>query len=266
MSNKNDKYIRVEKEKPKNEQAPENEIRVTVVKGMRNYITYAISLFNNKEKVFDQIHLKAMGRAINKTVTIAEIIKRRVPNLHQNTSLESTEIIDKYEPLEEGLDTVEIKRRVSSITIILSKTPLDTKSPGYQPPISQDLVKPEEKGQGRIERRPYRGNRGFNRRGSRFRSRNYEGNFESYQGGSGERQGGFRRGGRGRGYYSGGGGGYQGGYGNFRDNRRGFRRGGRGGRGDSRGRFRGFRGRRPGFAQQGEGGPQGGQRRRGGRN
>lgn len=67
MSNKNDKYIRVEKEKPKNEQAPENEIRVTVVKGMRNYITYAISLFNNKEKVFDQIHLKAMGRAINKT-------------------------------------------------------------------------------------------------------------------------------------------------------------------------------------------------------
>jgi hypothetical protein len=49
--------------------------------------------------------LKAMGRAINKTVTIAEIIKRRIPNLHQITEISSTDITDVYEPLEEGLDT-----------------------------------------------------------------------------------------------------------------------------------------------------------------
>ncbi len=46
-----------------------------------------------------------MGRAINKTVTIAEIIKRRIPNLHQITEISSTDITDVYEPLEEGLDT-----------------------------------------------------------------------------------------------------------------------------------------------------------------
>jgi DNA-binding protein len=45
-----------------------------------------------------------MGRAINKTVTIAEILKRRIPGLHQITEIESTDIIDVWEPLEEGLE------------------------------------------------------------------------------------------------------------------------------------------------------------------
>jgi DNA-binding protein Alba len=58
-----------------------------------------------QEKGFNEVILKAMGRAINKTVTIAEIIKRRIPNLHQITEISSTDITDVYEPLEEGLDT-----------------------------------------------------------------------------------------------------------------------------------------------------------------
>lgn len=57
-----------------------------------------------QEKGFTEVVLKAMGRAINKTVTIAEIIKRRIPNLHQITEISSTDITDVYEPLEEGLD------------------------------------------------------------------------------------------------------------------------------------------------------------------
>jgi len=70
-----------------------------------------------------------MGRAINKTVMIAELIKvgwqcslppslslsenflfinflpfqRRIAGLHQNTSIGSTDITDTWEPLEEGL-------------------------------------------------------------------------------------------------------------------------------------------------------------------
>lgn len=75
-----------------------------------------------------------MGRAINKTVTIVELIKvslfstfhyitywmyqwfgyaedmpdvlviqRRIVGLHQNTSIGSTDITDTWEPLEEGL-------------------------------------------------------------------------------------------------------------------------------------------------------------------
>lgn len=72
-----------------------------------------------------------MGRAINKTVTIVELIKvpfsimrktrallsfcyihttevffvfqRRIVGLHQITSIGSTDIVDTWEPLEEGL-------------------------------------------------------------------------------------------------------------------------------------------------------------------
>ena len=41
-----------------------------------------------------------MGRACNKAVTIAEILKRKAP-LHQITSLSSCELVDIFEPLEE---------------------------------------------------------------------------------------------------------------------------------------------------------------------
>ncbi|KAM7275642.1 hypothetical protein ACFE04_017508 [Oxalis oulophora] len=59
--------------------------------------------FKNNEKGSDEIALKAMGRAINKTVMIAELIKTRIVDLHQNTSIASTHITDLWEPLEEGL-------------------------------------------------------------------------------------------------------------------------------------------------------------------
>ena len=72
-----------------------------------------------------------MGRACNKAVTIAEILKRKMP-LHQITSLSSCELIDIFEPLEEGLDIVESKRYVSCMIIILSKFPLDSSNKGYQ--------------------------------------------------------------------------------------------------------------------------------------
>lgn len=71
-----------------------------------------------------------MGRAINKTVTIAEIIKRRIQGLHQITQIDSTDITDVWEPLEEGLDRLETTRHVSSIQITLSTSTLDTNHPG----------------------------------------------------------------------------------------------------------------------------------------
>jgi hypothetical protein len=60
-----------------------------------------------------------MGKAINKAVTIAEILKRKMP-LHQVTALSSCEIITVYEPLEEGLDTVVNQHYVSCLIITLS--------------------------------------------------------------------------------------------------------------------------------------------------
>lgn len=84
--------------------------------------------------------LKAMGNAISKAVTVAEILKHRVEHLHQITQIGSIETVDVYEPLEEGLDRIETKRHIPSIAIQLSLDPLNRDDPGYQSPIPVELV------------------------------------------------------------------------------------------------------------------------------
>ena len=70
-----DRYRRMDKPKP-DVPIEENEVRIMATGKMRNYITYASSLL--EEKNMETVVLKGMGRAINKTVTIVEIVKRRV--------------------------------------------------------------------------------------------------------------------------------------------------------------------------------------------
>mmetsp|Transcript_16916 Transcript_16916/g.39006 ORF Transcript_16916/g.39006 Transcript_16916/m.39006 type:complete len:114 (+) Transcript_16916:56-397(+) len=84
-----------------------------------------------------------MGRAINKAVTIAEILKRKMP-LHQITTLSSCEMIDVFEPLEEGLDVVTSRRYVSCMKITLSKDGrgMDRNDIGYQPPLPPEEIQP----------------------------------------------------------------------------------------------------------------------------
>ncbi|CAN4101297.1 unnamed protein product [Withania somnifera] len=126
-----DRYQKVEK--PKAElPINENEIRITSQGLVRNYITYATTLL--QERSGKEIVLKAMGQAISKTVAIAEIIKRRLPRLHQDTAISSVSITDVWEPIEEGLLPVEQTRHVSMISITLSTTELNKNSPGYQAP------------------------------------------------------------------------------------------------------------------------------------
>mmetsp|Transcript_19992 Transcript_19992/g.28448 ORF Transcript_19992/g.28448 Transcript_19992/m.28448 type:complete len:163 (+) Transcript_19992:152-640(+) len=115
-----------------------NEIRITQQGKPRNYITYAMNVLATGA---DEVILKGMGRAMNKTVTIAEILKRKAP-LHQITSISSFEVVDRYEPIEEGLDVVEAKRYMSCMTIILSKIPLDKDNIGYQPPLPPEEMQP----------------------------------------------------------------------------------------------------------------------------
>lgn len=94
------------------------------------FTVFILLFFIKQEKGSNEISLKAMGRAINKTVMIAELIKvgflfplvvsacllanvfvfiffflfqRRIAGLHQDTAIGSTDITDVWEPLEEGL-------------------------------------------------------------------------------------------------------------------------------------------------------------------
>lgn len=81
----------------------------------------------------------------------AEIVKRRILGLHQDTEIGSVDITDTWEPLEEGLNRLETTRHVSVITITLSTVPLDPTSIGYQAPLEEEFVKPlqESSGAGR---------------------------------------------------------------------------------------------------------------------
>ncbi|KAK8642338.1 hypothetical protein V6N13_011685 [Hibiscus sabdariffa] len=245
-----DRYQRVEKPKAETP-IDENEIRITSQGRMRNYITYAMTLL--QEKGSNQIVFKAMGRAINKAVTIVELIKRRIVGLHQITTIGSTDITDMWEPLEEGLLPLETTRHVSMITITLSKNELNTSSVGYQPPLPADQVKasiktdPEGEGSpnGRVRGRGGRGRpRG---RGNAFVSAEHEdGGWDSNRG--------YARGrgrGRGRGSRGYGRGGYNGPQVDDRleDGGYNYEAPPQGSRG--RGRGRGYRGRGRGFRSNG---------------
>ncbi|KAF0912895.1 hypothetical protein E2562_019475 [Oryza meyeriana var. granulata] len=118
-----DRYQRVEKPRSEAAAISENEIRITTQGLIRNYVTYATSLL--QEKRVKEIVLKAMGQAISKTVAIAEIIKKRIPGLHQDTSISSVSITDVWEPIEEGLVPLEMTRHVSMISISLSPKELN---------------------------------------------------------------------------------------------------------------------------------------------
>lgn len=134
-------YNRVRQPRPETE-LPENEMLITSGGKSKVYISHAHSLLTGPDH--KTIVLRAMGKAINKTVAITEILKRRVEGLHQITATSSTEILDIWEPKDEtvGLERVEKMRQVSVITITLSTEPLDTKAAGYQAPLSKDEFKP----------------------------------------------------------------------------------------------------------------------------
>ncbi|XWS47102.1 hypothetical protein CRYUN_Cryun14cG0124600 [Craigia yunnanensis] len=235
-----DRYQKVEKQKPESP-INENEIRITFQGAIRNYINYAIALLQDKR--VKEIVLKAMGHAISKTVAIAEIIKKRIPHLHQDTAISSVSITDVWEPIEEGLVPVEMTRHVSMISITLSTRELNQNSAGYQAPHYAEQPKPQYHYQ--QQQPPKQARIPYNAV-----------NEDSYGQGRGRGRGRGRSWGRGRG-----------GYGNYQDNG-GYSNWGRGG---GRGRDWGYcgtvyeRGRGGGDRGYGRGrGRMGGGRSRGG--
>jgi len=146
-----------------------NEVRLTSVGNVAPHLAYALNLLrpeNPESPAHDSILLKAMGLGTKNAITLAEILRRRVPGLHQITKIGSVELKDVWEPTEEGLKTVITTRWVASIGITLSKSPLDTTDPGYQAPLQEEerktLSEPfiYSRGRGRGGRGRGRGRRG----------------------------------------------------------------------------------------------------------
>ncbi|KAG6529435.1 hypothetical protein ZIOFF_011633 [Zingiber officinale] len=146
-----DRYQKVEKPRPESA-INENEIRITGQGVIRNYVSYATSLL--QEKHIREIVLKAMGQAISKAVAIAEIIKKRMPGLYQETQISSVSITDVWEPIEEGLVPLEMVRHVSMISISLSTRELNKNSPGYQAPSHLEQPRYQQRYQQRQQSQP----------------------------------------------------------------------------------------------------------------
>mmetsp|Transcript_28764 Transcript_28764/g.83219 ORF Transcript_28764/g.83219 Transcript_28764/m.83219 type:complete len:218 (-) Transcript_28764:222-875(-) len=116
----------------------EEEIRVTAAGSVSSYVSRAAKLYGEMDKKY--LTITATGNALTKAVTTAEVIKRRFKGLHQITKLANQEIVDEFEPLEEGLDKVVDTRNVACLEIKLSKDPLDSSDKGYQAPLDESLV------------------------------------------------------------------------------------------------------------------------------
>jgi Na+/phosphate symporter len=115
-----DKYRRVEKAQ---ETLPANEIRVRRNVGIGRYLKRAVEVLQSKEG--DSIVIKGVSNAMESVVKLAELIKHRVKKLYQVSKIQGLDIVDEYEPLEEGLDHLKFKRTVTMLVVTLSKTPLD---------------------------------------------------------------------------------------------------------------------------------------------
>merc|ERR1712113_1295867 len=139
-----------------------NEIRITSTGRTRNYVTYAAKLLKDEE-TFESLTLRATGTALATAVTVSEIIKRRFKGLHQVCKIGNAEVIDTYEPLEEGLEVVEDVRSISFIEITLSLKEPNPKPVGYQEPLDESLVK--EYDEAEDERRKAKKGKGRGKRG-----------------------------------------------------------------------------------------------------
>ncbi|XP_029953565.1 uncharacterized protein LOC115392974 [Salarias fasciatus] len=93
-----------------------------------------------------QVVFTGSGRAVTKTITCAEIMKRKVGCLHQLTKLRYKVVKEVWESAEGGASEMTVHRTVPSISILLSKDPLDPQEPGYQPPQTLSALWEEREG------------------------------------------------------------------------------------------------------------------------
>uniref|UniRef100_A0A8C2WNB5 Ribonuclease P and MRP subunit p25, b n=1 Tax=Cyclopterus lumpus TaxID=8103 RepID=A0A8C2WNB5_CYCLU len=108
------------------------EMRVKEGSKIRNLMGFAMARIGGGG--LRQVVFTGSGRAVTKTITCAEIMKRKFGSLHQLTKLQYKVVKEVWESSEGGTSEMTVHRTVPSISILLSKDPLDPQEPGYQPP------------------------------------------------------------------------------------------------------------------------------------
>ncbi|XP_077515388.1 ribonuclease P protein subunit Rpp25 [Amblyomma americanum] len=103
---------------------------------LRNLLEYAHKAFKDDAK--RQMVFTGSGHALPKTITCAEILKRKHKGIHQVNKVLYKKVEDLWEPKSPELDRLKITREIPTIRILLSKDPVDTAQLGYQAPGCSD--------------------------------------------------------------------------------------------------------------------------------
>lgn len=116
------------------------EMKVKDGSKIRNLMGFAIGKMEGE--TVRQMLFSGSGKALSKTITCVEIMKRRVKDLHQITRIFYRQTEEIWEPIvpEVGLDPLTVKRNSPSICVLLSKDPLNPAESGYQAPGDYDSM------------------------------------------------------------------------------------------------------------------------------
>ncbi|XP_075237577.1 ribonuclease P protein subunit Rpp25 [Lycorma delicatula] len=101
---------------------------------MYNLLEYAISAYKETGVVL----WSGSGAAVGKTVSCAEIMKKRHKGVHQINKICYRKVQEYWTPLRDDLDELVVTREIPTIHILLSKEQLNNKEPGYQAPNTRN--------------------------------------------------------------------------------------------------------------------------------
>lgn len=112
------------------------EMKVKEGSKIRNLMNFAMAQMELKGR--RQIVFSGCGRAVTKTITCVEIMKRKLGGLHQVTKVRYKTVLEVWEnqdpPPDGPAQNLTVHKNVPSICILLSRDPLDPNQTGYQPP------------------------------------------------------------------------------------------------------------------------------------
>ncbi|XP_035192010.1 ribonuclease P protein subunit p25 [Oxyura jamaicensis] len=112
------------------------EMKVKEGSKIRNLMSFAMAQMELKGS--RQIVFSGCGRAVTKTITCVEIMKRKLGGLHQVTKVRYKTLLEVWEnqdpPPGTAAQNLTVHKNVPSICILLSRDPLDPNQTGYQPP------------------------------------------------------------------------------------------------------------------------------------
>ncbi|NXL87571.1 RPP25 protein, partial [Alectura lathami] len=112
------------------------EMKVKEGSKIRNLMSFAMAQMELKGS--RQIVFSGCGRAVTKTITCVEIMKRKLGGLHQVTKVRYKTLLEVWEnrdpPPGGAAQNLTVHKNVPSICILLSRDPLDPNQTGYQPP------------------------------------------------------------------------------------------------------------------------------------